>query len=273
MLTANAANDVWIALVTKLNAHLNQFCNTRINGCERIVWKNALCQVLRNKLSFNVVTRETERGLSEVVSTKAEEVCLRCNFISRNCSTRKLDHGTNRNLKLDTLLFCNLSNDLFSKFTKLCKFRNNRNQRNHDFRLRIKTFFLQLSCSSCNSANLHFRKNRELDCQTATTKTQHRILLAHAVDLLHKLTLLLDHIRIAARCLKTSNFNIQRTCALKELMQWWVKQTNDNWITIHCLEHTQEVTSLSFKQIVYCLFTNCFIFIQDEGLNDLLTIA
>lgn len=227
MLTANTTLNIWVALMTKLNTHLNQLSNTRINCSEGVVRQNALSKILRNKFCFNVVTGETKGGLCKVVGTEAEEVCLSCNFVSSNSSTRKLNHGTNWNVKLYTLLSLNLSNSSLSELAKLLKLRNNRNQRNHNFWLRIKTLLLEFGSSSSNSTNLHLRKNWELNSQTATTKTEHWVCFTHAINLLHETTLLLDNSWISASCLKACNLNIKSTRAFKELMQRRIKQTND----------------------------------------------
>ena len=47
-----------------------------------------------DKFSLNVVAGEAKGGLSQVVSTEAEEVGLSSNLISGYGSARKLDHGT-----------------------------------------------------------------------------------------------------------------------------------------------------------------------------------
>ena len=73
VLTANTANDVGVALVAQLNAHLNQLGNARINRSKRVVRQDALCEVLMDELSLNVVAGEAERGLGKVVGAEAEE--------------------------------------------------------------------------------------------------------------------------------------------------------------------------------------------------------
>lgn len=67
MLAANTADDIRIAFMTELNAHLNEFCNARIDRSEGVVRQDALCEVLRNEFRLDIVTREAERGLREVV--------------------------------------------------------------------------------------------------------------------------------------------------------------------------------------------------------------
>ena len=70
MLAANTADDIRIAFMTELNAHLNELRNTRIDRSEGVVRQDALCEVLRNEFRLNIVTREAERGLREVVRTE-----------------------------------------------------------------------------------------------------------------------------------------------------------------------------------------------------------
>ena len=67
MLAANTADDIRIAFMAELNAHLNELRNTRIDRSEGVVRQDALCEVLRNEFRLDIVTREAERGLREVV--------------------------------------------------------------------------------------------------------------------------------------------------------------------------------------------------------------
>ena len=53
--------------MAELNAHLNELRNTRIDRSEGVVRQDALCEVLRNEFRLDIVTREAERGLREVV--------------------------------------------------------------------------------------------------------------------------------------------------------------------------------------------------------------
>ena len=66
MLTANAANDVGVALMTKLNTHLDELSNARINRSKRVVRQNSLSEILMDKFSLNVVAGEAKGGLSQV---------------------------------------------------------------------------------------------------------------------------------------------------------------------------------------------------------------
>ena len=67
MLATNAADDIRIPFVTKLNTHLDELRNAWIDRSEGVVRQDALCEVLRNEFRLNIVTREAERGLREVV--------------------------------------------------------------------------------------------------------------------------------------------------------------------------------------------------------------
>ena len=67
MFAANTSDDIRIAFMTKLNAHLNEFRNARIDRSEGVIRQDALCEILRNEFRLDIVTREAERGLREVV--------------------------------------------------------------------------------------------------------------------------------------------------------------------------------------------------------------
>lgn len=70
MFATNAANNIRIAFVAKLNTHLDELRNTRIDRSEGVIRQDTLCEVLWNEFRLNIVTREAERGLREVVRTK-----------------------------------------------------------------------------------------------------------------------------------------------------------------------------------------------------------
>ena len=67
MLAANTADDIGIAFMAELNAHLDKLRNARIDRSKGVVRQDALCKILRNEFRLNVVTREAERGLREVI--------------------------------------------------------------------------------------------------------------------------------------------------------------------------------------------------------------
>ncbi len=103
MLTADATNQIGIALMAQLHTHLNELRYTWINGGERVEGKQAFYQVLRHKFRLNVVAAKAERGLSQVVGTEGEEVSVLSNLIGRYGCAGKLNHGADRNIQFHTL--------------------------------------------------------------------------------------------------------------------------------------------------------------------------
>ena len=104
MLAAYAADQIGVALMTNLDAHLHQLGNAGIDGCERVVGKKLLRKVLGHELRLNVIAAEAERRLSEVVGAEAEEVGLGGDFVGGNSSARQLDHSTDGNIKFDAFV-------------------------------------------------------------------------------------------------------------------------------------------------------------------------
>ena len=75
MLAADTADDVRIALMTLLHTHLHEACNAWIDSGERVVRQQAVFQVLRNELSLNVVTAESEAGDHDPVGIRRSRTC------------------------------------------------------------------------------------------------------------------------------------------------------------------------------------------------------
>ena len=111
------------------------------------------------------------------------------------------------------------------------------------------------------------------DAQTATAQTQHGVGLAHAVDLLHELTLRGDDLGVSARSLEFGDFDIKSARAFEELVQRRIEQAHDDRQAVHGLEHAVEIARLSLEQVGDGLFAHGLVLVEDEGLDDLLAIA
>ena len=101
---------------------------------------------------------------------------------------------------------------------------------------------LQLAGCREDSTGLHGRNLRECDTQTASTVTQHGVILSQALnaalDSSHIYPHLLSHNLLASQIVR------------HELMERRVEQTDINRTTIHGLQNTLEVGLLIRQQLV-----------------------
>src|SRR5664279_3319085 len=81
-------------LAALFDGHLEQLPDAlAIEYCERVLLQNALRKIGRQEL-VDVVARETEGRLREIVSAEAEELGFLGDLIGNQRSARQLDHGS-----------------------------------------------------------------------------------------------------------------------------------------------------------------------------------
>ena len=259
--------------MAQLDAHLHELRHARIDGGEGVVGQQALGQVLRDELGLHVVAAEAERRLGQVVRAEAEEVGNRADFVGRDGSARQLDHRAHGDVKLDALLGGDFGDSVLGDLAQLLELGHHGHERDHDLGLRVQALFLQLGAGSGDGAHLHDRQDGVHDAQAAAAKAQHRVRLAHAVDLLHEHALLGDERLVAARGLELGDLHVERTGALQELVQRRVEQAHDDRQPVHGAEHAQEVARLGGQELAHGLLAHGRILVEDEGLDDLLAVA
>src|SRR3954463_4495106 len=94
MLTADADLQIRTRLATFLYAHLHQLSDAfTIKDGKRILLQDSLAQVCRQEL-VDVITREAESGLRQVVGAEAKELSVFRDLISDQSGARQLDHGS-----------------------------------------------------------------------------------------------------------------------------------------------------------------------------------
>ena len=199
MLAANAANQVGVALMAKLDAGLHQLGNAGIDGRERVVGKQVLREVLGHELRLNVIAAEAERRLSEIVGAEGEEVGLLVAISSAVTAARGSSIIVPTGMSSSTPSVAATSAMVFSATSRQSSKPGDlipEHERDHDLGLRIEPLFLQASSRGRDGANLHDGKNRIHDTEAAAAQAEHRILLGERVDLIHEVALLADGARI-----------------------------------------------------------------------------
>ena len=162
---------------TFLYCHLDQLTYAvLIQYLERIDFEDLLLEVYREEGS-DIVTAVTEGHLRQVVGTEGEVLSLGSDTVCGQRGTRDLDHRTD----LELYLYAVLSEDLFryalDDLFLLLELIEDTDERHHDLRHRVLALFLEFASGTEDSAGLHRGDLREGDTQTATTVTEHRVVL------------------------------------------------------------------------------------------------
>src|SRR5438132_8620707 len=109
VLTADSHFQFGARLAALLDSNAHQFSHAlAINHLEWILFEDALAQV-RGQNLVDVITREAEGGLREIVGAETEELGFLGDLVSNQSRARQLNHGSYE--IVDFLLF--LFEDLF----------------------------------------------------------------------------------------------------------------------------------------------------------------
>src|SRR5262252_3998326 len=105
MLTADTNLQMRTRLPPALGGQFHQLPNAvLIQSRKRILLQDSFRKIRRQNF-VDVVSREPEGGLGEVVSAEGEELGFFCDLIGDQSSTWKFDHRANHVIDLRSLLF------------------------------------------------------------------------------------------------------------------------------------------------------------------------
>ena len=238
MLAADTKLDVRAGGLTELASHLNELAYADlVELCERIVLVDLLIIVSAEELA-RVVTAETEGHLSKVVRTEGEVLCFLRDLVSRQSSSRDLDHGADLVGHGRACLCDELISRCSDNALNVCQLLDFANERDHDFRndvpIRVLSGDIQRSLDNCGG--LHLCDFRIGDSQTAATVTHHRVELVEAGD--DCLNLLDSLAGGLSQQLDVSFFG------RNELMQRRIEETDVNRLAFHGLVELLKVALL-----------------------------
>ncbi len=111
----------------------------------------------------------------------------------------------------------------------------------------MESFLLQLASCTEDGASLHGCDLRECDTETATTMTEHWVVLCQRIHTL------LDFLYAYAHFLSHGLLTCQ--IVRYELVERWVEQADVHVATIHSLEDAVEVSLLIWEELGKCFFT------------------
>src|SRR5580700_7086769 len=182
MLSADSDFEFGTRLASALNPDAYQFSHAlAVDDGEGILLQNSFRKISRQNL-VHVVAREAERGLRQVIRTKAEEFGFLSNFVSNQRRAGQFDHGSDQVVYGLPFFF----EDLISNPANDCRlvrhFLQSGSQRNHDFGVSLHPIFFDGNRSLENGAGLHLGDLWIGNSQAAAAMAEHGIEL---VQLLH----------------------------------------------------------------------------------------
>ena len=227
-------------------SHLYKLANTvLVENLERVDIEDFFVEIYRQE-ACDVVSAISKCHLCQVICSKAEVFSFLRNSVCRECCTRYFNHcsDTERNFYafFGKQFFCCVTYNFFLHV----KLIDNTNKRNHDFRSRIESLFLQLNCGAQDCPCLHCSNFRICIAKSATTMSKHRIMLTKAIDSLLYLLNCYAHFL-------SHNF-LSLEIVGNKFVQRRIKQTNVHWITIHCFKDAVEILFLIWQKFCKSFF-------------------
>ena len=218
---------------------------------ERVVLEDLSAQVLSEEAILGVVTADAQRGLGQVVGTEAEEVSNFGNLVGNQGGTRQLDHGSDLDVDLGTGRLELFIDGLLNDPTMGLKLDWGEDQRDHDVDLDGLTLLLEHRQDSANNrAGLHVRNLRVEHAKTATTGTEHRVLLVQLLHLGQQTTFLVELTSVSTLVLHLLNLEGLLNEVRQELVKRRVKQPDSDGQALHRGEDTLKVILLHRQDLV-----------------------
>ena len=237
---ADAEFDVGADAATFGNGDLHELAYaSRIERGEGVFLEDFVFGVRKQEVA-HVVTADAESGLGKVVGAEAEELSGASDFVRGESTTWDFDHGADQVFKLGFLL----SHDCFgcgvNHFHLQLQLLGETNKWDHDLGLHFNTFFGNISSGFEDCTSLHLGDLGVGDAETATAVTKHRVEL---VELSHAL---LDVLDFDVEFL--GKVHLLLLGVRKELVEWWVEQTDGRWKAFESLEDAGEIFTLIGKK-------------------------
>mmetsp|Transcript_21481 Transcript_21481/g.50696 ORF Transcript_21481/g.50696 Transcript_21481/m.50696 type:complete len:261 (+) Transcript_21481:453-1235(+) len=233
---------------------------------EGIVVQNSGLHVLGNECA-RVISRDAHGHLGEIIGTVAEEaaqtlsirlVPKASNLIRNDRRTGNFDHGADFISNIDLSYRANILRLAFDDQGLALKLLEISHQWYHDAWMWMATTLKMVGRSVHNGADLHLSEIFADDAQTATTQTEHGILLVKSLNVL----LQLMH-RVISE--PGSDLVVDLVFVRHKLMQRRVEQPNGDLLGVHCFEDLVEVAPLEVLDLVKILLAVAKDPVLDDG--------
>ena len=234
---------------------------------ERILLEDLLVLVDPQELA-DVVAREAERHLRQVVGAEREELRFLRDLIGGHRAARHLDHRADQILDLDALRLHRLGGDAIDDRLLIAQLLHEADQRNHDFRDDLQPFLVQPAGRLDDGARLHLGDFRVGDAEPDAAMAEHRVELVELLDALQQLPLLVERRAVLAGRFEPRDLDHQLFALGQELVQRRIDRPDGHRRAVHRLEDAVEVVALQRQQLVERLAPVRFVVGEDHPLHD-----
>ena len=222
LFTTDTDLEVAVGLTTPLHTGLDQLANALlINGLERICCEDTLVEVVLQEAA-DVITAEAEGHLRQVVGAEGEELSNFCHAVCKQGRAWDLDHGAVGASDAFADICAHVCNDAVVDIFGSGQLGDVTSHRDHDLRLSIGAFVLQLCSSFEDGTNLHLGDGWVGDAQTHAAMAHHWV---HFMQICATLgdVFCADPECFAQACLAVSSVG-------DELMQWRIEQAKGHGV-------------------------------------------
>ena len=234
---------------------------------ERVAVEDLLVGIDLEKLA-DIVSREAEGELGQVVGAEGEELRLGGNLVGGDRAARDLDHGADQVRDLDALFFHDLGGDAVDDRLLVLELLDEPDQRDHDLGNDLRSFLVQAARGLDDRARLHLGDFRVGDPEADTAMAEHRVELVQLLDAGEQLFLVVELLAARAGGLEPGDVDHQVLALGQELVQRRVDRPDRHRFAAHALEDAVEVVALQRQQFVQRLAAVGLVVGQDHLLDD-----
>src|SRR5262245_7537596 len=215
---------------------------------ERVALQNLRLLVDLQELS-DVVAREAEGELREIVGAERKELGVAGNLVGNNAAAGNLDHGSDQVLDLDPLLFHHVGRDAVDDRLLVAELLQDADQRNHDLGNDLQPLFVRLAGGLDDGARLHLGDFGVGDRQADTAMAEHRVELVELFDASEQRPLLVELFSSFAYRFQSGDLDHQLFALRQEFVERRIDGANRNRLAMHALEDAVEVLTLQRQQL------------------------
>ena len=182
MLAADAHLEGGPCVPSLGGGHLHQAPHARlVQRGKGVLLEDAGLQIRREEV-VDVVARDAERGLRQIVGAEAEELGLLGDLVGGQGGARQLDHRAHHVVHRRALLLEDLRGNAADNRRLVAHLFNGADERNHDLQVRLAAVLLHVDRGLEDGPRLHLGDLGERDAKTAAAQPEHGI---HFMQLLH----------------------------------------------------------------------------------------
>ena len=248
--------------------HLHELTDARrIQRLERIALQDLLLLVDAQELA-DVVAREAERHLRQVVGAEREELRFGRHLVRGQRAARHFDHRADEVLHLDAVLLDRLRRDAIDDRLLIAQLLHVPDERDHDLGNDRVAFLRELARRRDDRPGLHLGDLGIGDAETHAAMAEHRVELVELFDAVQQRLLLAELALVAVARFQLGDLDHQVFALRQELVERRIDQADGHGRAVHRLEHAVEVVALERQQLVERGAAIGFVVRQNHPLHD-----